>query len=256
VTRPAETDVVVTETIETAEADVVLAEALVTEVVVTYAAGVAELVAVRHGQSTANAAFAAGRPGDVSGKDADIPLTPLGERQSWALGGQIASWPSDRRPEVVICSPYLRARRTYAIAAEAAEARGVTLPTPIIDERLEDRHTGAFELMPLPAIVTAGSDAFFDRPSGGESLADVAERLAALLTDINREYTDRRVLVVAHDAVVAVLHYLIDRPSMAEFVRHLGENPAANASITRWINTGDGFRMTDYSRVDHLADVR
>jgi broad specificity phosphatase PhoE len=222
--------------------------------------GCAELVVVRHGESTANAAFAAGRPGDVSGPDAEIPLTRLGERQSAALGEAVASWPAERRPEVVLCSPYVRARRTHENVAAAAEARGVTLPAAIIDDRLSDRDTGAFGMMPLPAVVTAGGDAFFDRPAGGESLADVADRVAAVLADLNsgcvdRSYAGRRVLFVAHDAIVAVLHYLIDRPSHEDFVQHLGENPAANASITRWVNDGTAFRLVDDNRVDHLAAI-
>ncbi|HKE63521.1 MAG TPA: histidine phosphatase family protein [Micromonosporaceae bacterium] len=222
--------------------------------------GCAELVVVRHGESTANAAFAAGRPGDVSGPDAEIPLTRLGERQSVALGEAIASWPADRWPEVVLCSPYVRARRTHEIAAAAAEARGVTLPAAIIDDRLSDRDTGAFGLMPLPAVVTAGGDAFLDRPAGGESLADVADRVAAVLADVDngcfeRVHRGSRVLFVAHDAIVAVLHYLIDRPSHADFVQHLGEDPAGNASITRWVNDGTALRLVDDNRVDHLAAV-
>ena len=86
----------------------------------------AELVAVRHGESTANAAFASGAPGHVAGPDADIPLTPLGERQSCALGETLTGWPPERRPEVVLCSPYLRARRTYEALGFLAEgvARG------------------------------------------------------------------------------------------------------------------------------------
>ena len=52
---------------------------------------VAELVLVRHGQSLANVAFpAADAEGlleaEVSGRDAEVPLTELGERQAAALG--------------------------------------------------------------------------------------------------------------------------------------------------------------------------
>jgi probable phosphoglycerate mutase len=221
----------------------------------------AELIAVRHGESTANAAFASIPPGHVIGPDADIPLTALGERQSAALGETLASWPPERRPEVVLCSPYVRARRTYEIVIEAAAAQGVTLPTALNDGRLSDRDMGDLELMPWSAIAgaypvepdrLASEGVYYYRPPGGESLADVADRVLSLLGDVNRRYDGQRVLIVAHDGIVAVLHYLIDRPSLTDFAAHLGENPAANASITRWVDTEGKLRMTDYNVVDHV----
>jgi broad specificity phosphatase PhoE len=221
----------------------------------------AELIAVRHGESTANAAFALVPPGDVSGPDADIPLTPLGERQSGALGETLSIWPPDRRPEVVLCSPFLRARRTYDIAVKAAHERGVTLPATLIDDRLADRDMGELELMPWSAIAGAhpvepdrlnSEGIYYYRPPAGESLSDVTDRVLSLLGDVNRRYDGQRVLIMAHDAIVAVLHYLIDRPNLADFAAHLGENPAANASITRWADTDGKLRMTDYNIVDHV----
>jgi 2,3-bisphosphoglycerate-dependent phosphoglycerate mutase len=225
----------------------------------------AELIAVRHGESTANAAFASVPPGDISGPDADIPLTALGERQSAALGETLAGWPPDRRPEVVLSSPYVRARRTYDIAVEAARERDVTLPAALIDDRLSDRNMGELELMPFSQAASAiaathpvepdrldSEGVYYYRPPAGESLSDVADRTLSLLGDVNRRYDGERVLIVAHDAIVAVLHYLIDRPSLVDFAAHLGENPAANGSITRWVGTDGKLRMTEYNVVDHV----
>jgi broad specificity phosphatase PhoE len=225
----------------------------------------AELIAVRHGESTANAAFALIPPAEISGPDADIPLTALGERQSAALGEALADWPPERRPEVVLCSPYARARRTNDIALETAHERGVTLPAAVIDDRLADRDMGELELMPFSQAASAIAGArpvepdrqasesiYYQRPPGGESVSDVADRVLSLLGDVNRRYEGERVLIVAHDAIVAVLHYLIDRPSLADFAAHLGENPAANASITRWVDTDGKLRMTEYNVVDHV----
>jgi broad specificity phosphatase PhoE len=164
-----------------------------------------------------------------------------------------------------LCSPYVRARRTYDIAIEAAAAQGVTLPTALIDGRLSDRDMGDLELMPFSQAASAIAGAYpvqpdrlasegvyYYRPPGGESLADVADRLLSLLGDVNRRYDGQRVLMVAHDGIVAVLHYLIDRPSLTDFAAHLGENPAANASITRWVDSDGKLRMTDYNLVDHV----
>ena len=75
---------------------------------------------VRHGESAGNvareAADAAGLGRiDIAERDVDVPLSDRGEEQSQALGDWFAEMPEDQRPEVVLTSPYLRARRTAEI---------------------------------------------------------------------------------------------------------------------------------------------
>src|SRR5437763_9194145 len=72
---------------------------------------------VRHGESAGNvarnAAMAAGLAEiDIALRDADVPLSGLGEQQSRALGRWFAAMPSDERPNVVLVSPYRRAQQT------------------------------------------------------------------------------------------------------------------------------------------------
>jgi 2,3-bisphosphoglycerate-dependent phosphoglycerate mutase len=72
---------------------------------------------VRHGESAGNvareAAHAAGLARlDIAQRDVDVPLSDLGERQSVALGRWFADQPVTGRPDVVMSSPYVRARRT------------------------------------------------------------------------------------------------------------------------------------------------
>ena len=79
---------------------------------------------VRHGESAGNvardAADAAGLPRiDIAERDVDVPLSPLGERQSRALGRWFADMPPGERPEVVLTSPYLRARADRRADREA-----------------------------------------------------------------------------------------------------------------------------------------
>src|SRR3954452_20199565 len=111
---------------------------------------VAALVLVRHGQSLANVAFpAADAEGlleaeGVGGRDNEVPLTPLGEAQAAAVGDWLASLPADELPEVVITSPYLRARETWRLAAEQS---GLDLPAPTTDDRLVDRLLGDLEML-------------------------------------------------------------------------------------------------------------
>lgn len=48
------------------------------------------------------------------------------------------------------------------------------------------------------------------RPPGGESWADVAQRLRSVLGDLVRAEDGRRVLVVTHDATVMLLRYVLE----------------------------------------------
>ncbi|MEU5756719.1 phosphoglycerate mutase family protein [Streptomyces sp. NPDC047829] len=72
----------------------------------------AGLWAVRHGQSTANVAFAAAASGStvpVPGRDQDVPLSGLGAAQAVALGDWLAGQTPGAGPDLVVCSPYARA---------------------------------------------------------------------------------------------------------------------------------------------------
>ena len=71
---------------------------------------------VRHGQSQGNvardAADAAGHHEiAIEVRDVDVPLSELGLRQADAAGHWFASLPANERPEVILASPYLRARQ-------------------------------------------------------------------------------------------------------------------------------------------------
>jgi 2,3-bisphosphoglycerate-dependent phosphoglycerate mutase len=90
-----------------------------------------KLWVVRHGESAGNVArdaahAAGGAVIDIEARDVEIPLSQLGERQAWALGRRFASLPPDQRPNVVLCSPYLRAQSTAnAVHAGAGNHRGM-----------------------------------------------------------------------------------------------------------------------------------
>ncbi|MEN3609510.1 histidine phosphatase family protein [Plantactinospora sp. ZYX-F-223] len=227
-----------------------------------------DLTVVRHGQSTANVAFAAAEVAGraetgLVGRDRDIPLSPLGERQAAAVGRRLVGLPAGRRPEVVICSPYRRARQTWRFAVAAADAAGVRLPEPLVDDRLRDREMGELELLtraaigvrfPAEAARWRETDELRYRPPGGESLLDVGARLAPLLADLRTSHAGRRLLLVAHDSVVLMLRHLIERLSLAELRAVVAAGPVANASFTAWsdVDGDDGPVLVEYDVVDHL----
>ncbi|GLW12564.1 phosphoglycerate mutase [Microtetraspora sp. NBRC 13810] len=215
-----------------------------------------DIVAVRHGESTANVAYgaavAAGLPVTLPGRDADVPLSPLGRRQAAALGRRLARY----RPDAVWCSPYLRARETWEIAAGHLDGP----PPPVrTDDRLGDRRTGILELMtpaaverthPLEARRRAAEGEYAYRPPGGESFGDMADRLRQVADVLGAG--DDRVLVVAHDAVVALLRFLLAGGESPDVARIAGYQPVPNASVSSWVRGAGHPRLTQYGDVSHL----
>jgi probable phosphoglycerate mutase len=229
---------------------------------------VAELTVARHGQSMANVAFAAAqsagrRDSGVTGLDADVELSPLGWTQAAALGRWLAGLPPVRRPEVVVCSPYVRARQTWQRATDTAGDRGVRLPQATVDARLCDRLMGEQELLTpamiaqrFPAEVARRRSAgeFTYRPPGGESFGDIVVRLDALMHDLHARYAGRRVFLMAHDAVVLMLRYVIERLTFDDLATIMQDGPVANASITRFDGSSGRLQLVQYNAIDHLLD--
>jgi broad specificity phosphatase PhoE len=159
--------------------------------------GPATLDLVRHAESEGNLAdLRAHEAGAaelvLAARDADVELSAGGLRQAEALGRWIAGLPADRAPQVVMASPYRRARQT----AEAAIAGGdLGLPL-LLDERLRERELGVFDGLtaigiraryPEEAHRRARLGKFYYRPPGGESWTDVALRVRSLLGGL-RDY--------------------------------------------------------------------
>src|SRR6476659_2499642 len=104
---------------------------------------------VRHGQSAGNvardAAEAAGLPViDIAERDIDTPLSQLGCRQARALGHCIGELSQGGRPQVVLCSPYVRARQTAQLLLEGAHIEPDRLRLRV-DERLREKEFGILD---------------------------------------------------------------------------------------------------------------
>jgi broad specificity phosphatase PhoE len=226
---------------------------------------VSELILIRHGQSASNVAFPdADSKGlmesGLSGRDTDVELTELGVEQATAVGRWLAELPADLRPQVIITSPYFRARETWRIAAEAS---GLDFPPPTTDDRLVDRLLGDLEMLTRAAVAdrfpdeagrrrTAGEYRY--TPPGGESFADIEIRLGSFLDDLNREHAGERVVVVAHDAVVLMMRAVAEGLTWEQTLAAEAETGnVRNASITRFDGTSGTLVLDRYNSVDHLA---
>ncbi|HRO16299.1 MAG TPA: histidine phosphatase family protein [Paracoccus sp. (in: a-proteobacteria)] len=201
---------------------------------------------VRHGQSAGNvardAAYQAGLERiDLTGRDVDVPLSDLGGEQARALGRWFADGHEEGRPNVLLSSPYLRARQT----AELFRAAG-GCPADIrihLDERLREKEFGILDGLtgkgiraeqPQQAELRATLGKFYHRPPGGESWCDVIFRLRALMDTVGLHHGGCRVMIVAHQVVVLCLRYIIEGLTEEEILAIDREQDVANCSITEY----------------------
>jgi broad specificity phosphatase PhoE len=207
----------------------------------------ARLWLVRHGQSQGNVARDAAQEAgqheiDIDVRDVDVPLSALGEKQAQAAGRWFAALSVDERPEIVLASPYVRARQTAEIICKQGALAGGPA-RPILDERLREREFGIFDRLTTMGIRERFPDEaahrrrlgkFYHRPPGGESWADVILRLRSMLNTINLHYCDRRVLVVCHQVVVLCFRYILEELDEAAILNIDKQSDVLNCGIAAY----------------------
>ena len=211
-----------------------------------------QLWIIRHGESAGNVArdFAmqsgAARI-DIDARDVDVPLSALGEQQADAVGRWFNTLPEAERPEVVLTSPYARARRTAALIQHAASLAGDV----VIDERLREKEFGVLDRLTSAGIKDLYPDEaerrkdlgkFYYRPPAGESWCDVVLRLRSALHTVSLHHGGKRVLIVGHQVVVLCLRYLIENMTEQEILAIDAEGDVANCSVTEY-----AFRSTQHA---------
>jgi broad specificity phosphatase PhoE len=203
-----------------------------------------ELWLLRHGQSLGNVANERAREHpvdrlDIAERDMDVPLSDVGREQAAAVGRWLGSLPSNECPDVVVCSPYLRAVQTAELALATA---GVDIHL-VRDERLREREFGVLDLLthrgveaefPTEAARRDRIGKFYYRPPGGESWVDVALRLRSLRDSLVREHSDRRVLVVTHEVPIIITRYLVEELDEAGALELSKSARLANCSLTTY----------------------
>ncbi|HMG00299.1 MAG TPA: histidine phosphatase family protein [Gemmatimonadaceae bacterium] len=203
------------------------------------------LYIVRHGESAGNiardAAVEAGHHKiNIEIRDVDVPLSELGERQAIALGRWLGTLPRDARPNIVLTSPYLRARHTAGLVVKTAGMRDDSYSL-IVDERFREKEFGILDRLTAVGIKQQFPDQaefrrilgkFYHRPPGGESWCDVILRLRSAAEMISREYCGERVLIICHAVVVLCMRYIIEHLTETELLAIDKREEIANCSVT------------------------
>jgi broad specificity phosphatase PhoE len=215
----------------------------------------ASLWLLRHGQSLGNVAHESKSAGtlvlDIAQRDMDVPLSEYGRRQARAFGEWMAQQPAEELPEVVLASPYVRARQTAETALAAAGMEELKVH---LDERLRERELGILDLLtregvrakyPEEAQRRERLGKFYHRPPGGESWVDVGLRLRSLRDSISIEHDGRRVLIVTHEVVIVMMRYLLEDLDETTALEMSTAQRLANCSLTSYLTGPDGRLALD-----------
>jgi broad specificity phosphatase PhoE len=219
-----------------------------------------QLTLIRHGESTANVAREEAEAENaeviaVQARDADVPLSALGEAQARAVGRRLAAGPAESpAAQYWFASPYVRARRTGELAR--AEGQGPT--QLIVDERLRDKELGVLDTLTLHGVRTrfpqewdrrAWLGKFYYRAPGGESWADMTLRIRSFLRDVP---DDGDLVVFTHDAMIMLFRYVCEHLDEAALLDLVSTNTIGNASITRFQGGRGQWEIVEFNAQDHL----
>lgn len=227
--------------------------------------GPSSLVLVRHGESVGNLADARAREQgadrlELPARDADVELSDEGRRQADALGTWMAR--SDRRPDLVLSSPYARALETARRAVASTDLEIV------LDERLRERDLGRFDGLTGQGIRRQFADEaerrrhvgkFYYSPPAGESWADVVLRVRSLLADLRHGFEGRRVWMFSHQAVIMTFRYVLEGLTEEELLEIDRTETIPNASMTTYERGPDGLELVSFADTgavdEHGAEV-
>ncbi|GLZ34446.1 phosphoglycerate mutase [Lentzea sp. NBRC 105346] len=159
------------------------------------------IILLRHGQSLGNVDELA----YCRVPDHALPLTPLGERQARAVGPQVRALIGSS-PVAVYVSPYKRTRRTLELLEVSAERI-------VAEPRLREQDWGNLQDPVQQEMLKHQRHAFghfFFRLPNGESGADVDDRIAAFLSELQvrlllEEPHPKTVLIVSHGLTIRLL---------------------------------------------------
>jgi broad specificity phosphatase PhoE len=222
----------------------------------------AALWLVRHAESEGNVADGLAQRDradrlELPARDPDVRLSATGCEQADTLGRSWRDLPPGQRPDAVLSSPYERAFRT-AERAVAAAGWDIRIGR---DERLRERDLGTLDgytkagierEFPQEAQRREWLGKFYYRPPGGESWADVAARVRAVLDSVSQRHAGERVVVVSHQAVLMLFRYVLEELDEDGVLALDASQRLANAGVVRYRFDGDTPVLEEDEDTSHL----
>lgn len=199
------------------------------------------------------------QPGVFHGYESNVNLGSRGERQAEAVAPVIAAM----RPDVLISSNMLRARRTAAIIARACQL------SIHFEPNLHERKVGNMQGTPIQgdsgvwpdtlARWAAGETDY--APAGMESFDQIRDRVLPVWDRVTLENQGKTLVIVAHGIVCRViLLSVLEGYNSADWAR-LGR--IANVSISELTGSGRAWRAVrigwvpdEVRRVNEAEEMR
>ena len=206
---------------------------------------------IRHAQSQANA-------GERTADPALIELTELGREQGSHVAGLF-----DRAPDLLVTSPYLRARQTAQFVADKHPK--VPLETWAVQEftyldRRRCLNTTLNERIPMAREYWDRNDPHWVDGEGTESYVDLMGRVESMWQRLLASYDSKLVVVFSHAIFIraALWHWLCgnDRASeigMKRFRSFLRAYAIPNAALLKV--RFDGEFWVGVARTEHIPDM-
>jgi len=175
---------------------------------------------------------------DVGEADSDMGITPLGEKQSLALGKFLRK----KDPKALLTSDLPRALGTAKAVGEILNIEPKT--SPLLKEIRTPK--GAWS-----EYVATRHPEFDYRPGGGESVKDLLARARKGWRWILREAGGRDTVVICHSIFIKALLYNLG------FEGHLVRNDAiANTGVVILDVEGESVKLIRFNRYRHLLPLK
>ncbi|KAF5186036.1 Histidine phosphatase superfamily [Thalictrum thalictroides] len=202
---------------------------------------VAEIVVVRHGETTWNAS------GIIQG-ELESDLNEVGWKQAEAIAERLSKEP---RPAAIYSSHLKRAKDTAEMIAKKWHISEV-----IVVPELKERHVGSLQGLTWGEIQEKEPEAYhaffssqndLEIPGGGESFNQLCERSVAALEEIASRHKGERVIVVTHGGVLRAIYMSVTREPSAGKIMN-GSVNVLHLSDKKWA-------FNSWSDVSHLNEV-
>lgn len=170
----------------------------------------------------------------------DIPLNEVGKQQALALANRLSlegEW------DIIVTSDLSRAKETGQIIASK-----LNLPISMLDERIREINCGEIEGTTEDERLNKWGSNWRELNLGMEEFEDVSKRGFEFLVELVTTYSDKRILVVSHGALIGLT---LQKILPEKFPRTYLEN----TSLTILKNKDSNWDCTLYNCTQHLCEL-